>query len=72
MDRERTYKVRGDGEEPTAGFALWFALTRDQVVAVERAAGPDSSIVAFMRDIAINSSSLPGYNKVSTGCGTGR
>jgi hypothetical protein len=27
---------------------------------------------SLMRDIAINSSSLPGYNKVSTGCGTGQ
>lgn len=66
MKRERIFKVRNEGEEPTAAYALWIDLTREQIAAVERLAGRDVSIREFMRGLAINTieAKIPGIGKI--------
>ena len=63
---ERTFKVHSEGEEPTAAFAQWVDLTREQVAAVERLAGRDVSVREFMRVIAINAleAKIPSIGKI--------
>jgi hypothetical protein len=53
MARERNYRIHRSGEQPTAAFALWVDLTREQVAAVERVAGSGVSVRDFLRRVAI-------------------
>jgi hypothetical protein len=48
-----TYIVRGEGEPPTAAFALWVDLTREQVAVLQPLGGEDVSIREFLREIAV-------------------
>lgn len=64
MERERTFKVRHEGEEPTAAFALWVNLTREQVASVERVAGDQAR--DLLRRIAIEAieAKVPGIGVI--------
>jgi hypothetical protein len=64
---ERTFKVRSEGEEPTAAFGLWIELTRDQAAAVERLAGRDVSVTEFLQGIAIEAieAKIPNIGRIN-------
>lgn len=49
-----TYIVRSEGEPPTAAFALWIGLTREQVAVLQPLGGVDISIREYLRHIAID------------------
>jgi hypothetical protein len=63
---ERTFKVRHEGEEQTAAFALWVNLTREQVAIVENVAGGDVSARDLLRRIALDAieAKIPGIGKL--------
>jgi hypothetical protein len=48
-----TYTVRFEGEPPTAAFALWVDLTREQVASLQPLGSEDISIREYLRRIAI-------------------
>ena len=49
-----TFTVRFDGEPPTAAFALWIDLTREQVAVLQPLGGDETSIREYLRHIAID------------------
>jgi hypothetical protein len=49
-----TYIVRVEGEPPTAAFALWIDLTREQVAVLQPLGSEDTSIREYLRHIAID------------------
>jgi hypothetical protein len=66
MQRQRGFRVRRPGEEPTAAFALWVDLTREQIEAVERVAGSGVNVRDFLRGIAIEAikSKIPNIGSI--------
>jgi hypothetical protein len=49
-----TFIVRCEGEPPTAAFALWIDLTREQVAVLQPLGGENISIREYLRHIAID------------------
>jgi hypothetical protein len=48
------YRIRHDGEPPTAAFALWVNLTREQVAFLQPLGSEDIAIREYLRQIAID------------------
>jgi hypothetical protein len=49
-----TYTLRHEGEPPTAAFALWINLTREQVAVLQPLGNEEISIREYLRQIAID------------------